>query len=218
MIKLYHVPLSFNSRRVWIALLEKGLNFELIEMKLDGDQFTPEFLKLNPFHHIPMLVDGDFRVIESFAILDYLEAKYPDPPLLPSNPESLAIIKMVQMVIVNEFVGLGMQPLMRKSMQLGEISDEQLAKANKQTQTVLTFLEELLGENPFFGGDSLTLADIVAGTTIPWLNMLGFDLSSYHKINDWIPRLNQRESWQKTQPTQSQIDDFVGRMKARMAK
>lgn len=218
MIKLYHVPLSFNSRRVWIALLEKGLDFELIEMKLDGDQMTPEFIKLNPFHHIPTLVDDDFRVIESFAILDYLEAKYPSPSLLPRDPQSLAIVKMVQMVIVNEFVGLGMQPLMRKSMQLGEISDEQLAKAQKQTQTVLTFLEELLGENPFFGGDSLTLADIVAGTTVPWLNMLGFDLSSYQKINDWIVRLNQRESWQKTQPSQTQIDDFVGRMKARMAK
>ncbi len=218
MIKLYHVPLSFNSRRIWITLLEKGLDFELIEMQLNGDQMTPEFVKLNPFHHIPVLTDGDFRVIESFAILDYLEAKYPTPPLLPKNPESLAIVKMVQMVIVNEFVGLGMQPLMRKSMLLGEISDEQLEKAQKQTATVLNFLEELLGENPFFGGDHLSLADIVAGTTIPWLNMLGFSLNSYPKIQAWIANLNQRESWQKTEPTKTQIDDFVGRMKARMGK
>lgn len=218
MIKLYHVPLSFNSRRIWIALLEKGLDFELIEMQLNGDQMTPEFVKLNPFHHIPVLTDSDFRVIESFAILDYLEAKYPTPPLLPKNPESLAIVKMVQMVIVNEFVGLGMQPLMRKSMQLGEISDEQLEKAQKQTSTVLNFLEELLGENTFFGGEHLTLADIVAGTTIPWLNMLGFSLNSYPKIQAWIANLNKRESWQKTEPTKTQIDDFVGRMKARMGK
>jgi len=218
MIKLYHVPLSFNSRRIWITLLEKGLDFELIEMQLNGDQMTPEFVKLNPFHHIPVLTDGDFRVIESFAILDYLEAKYPNPPLLPKNPESLAIVKMVQMVIVNEFVGLGMQPLMRKSMLLGEISDEQLEKAQKQTSTVLNFLEELLGENLFFGGDHLSLADIVAGTTIPWLNMLGFSLNSYPKIQAWIANLNQRESWQKTEPTKTQIDDFVGRMKARMGK
>jgi glutathione S-transferase len=53
MLKLYHVPISFNSRRVWIALLEKGLQFELIELKLDGDQFQPDFVALNPFHHIP---------------------------------------------------------------------------------------------------------------------------------------------------------------------
>jgi glutathione S-transferase len=218
MIKLYHVPLSFNSRRVWITLLEKGLDFELIEMQLSGDQMTPEFIKLNPFHHIPVLVDGDFRVIESFAILDYLEAKYPNPSLLPKDPQSLAIVKMVQMVIVNEFVGLGMQPLMRKSMQLGELTDEQLTKATNQTATVLTFLEELLGENSFFGGENLTLGDIVAGTTIPWLNMLGFNLEPYTKINQWIARLTQRESWQKTQPTKTQIDDFVGRMKARMGK
>ncbi len=62
MLKLYHQPLSFNSRRVWIALLEKKLQFELVELKLDGDQFSPDFIALNPFHHIPVLVDDGFRV------------------------------------------------------------------------------------------------------------------------------------------------------------
>jgi glutathione S-transferase len=218
MIKLYHIPLSFNSRRVWIALIEKGLDFELIEMNLNGDQMTPEFLKLNPFHHIPVLVDGDFRVIESFAILDYLEAKYPDPPLLPQNPEAIAVTKMVQMVTVNEFVALALQPLMRKSMLLGELSEDQLTKATQQTQTVLTFFEELLGDHPFFGGETLSIADIVAGTTIPWLKMLGFDLEPYGKIQGWIARLTERDSWQQTQPTQEQIDSFVAKMRSRMGK
>ena len=64
MLKLDHVPISFNSRRVWIVLLEKGLKFELVELKLDGDQFQPDFVALNPFHHIPVLVDDGFRVSE----------------------------------------------------------------------------------------------------------------------------------------------------------
>ena len=71
MITLYHTPLSINSRRVWVTLIEKGLEFELKEVSLAGDQFKPEFLALNPFHHIPVLVDGDYRIIESFAMLDY---------------------------------------------------------------------------------------------------------------------------------------------------
>jgi len=50
LLTLYHVPISFNSRRVWIALLEKKLQFELVELKLDGDQFQPDFVALNPFH------------------------------------------------------------------------------------------------------------------------------------------------------------------------
>jgi glutathione S-transferase len=49
MLKLYHSPTSPNSRRVWIALLEKGLEFELIEVKLDGEQFSSKFIEINPY-------------------------------------------------------------------------------------------------------------------------------------------------------------------------
>lgn len=87
MLTSYHTPLSINSRRVWVALLEKNLPFEETVMGLGGDQLQPEFLSLNPFHHIPVLVDDGFTVIESFAILDYLEAKYPAHSLLPTTPE-----------------------------------------------------------------------------------------------------------------------------------
>ena len=72
MLKLYHVPISANSRRVWITLLEKRITFEQVLLKLDGEQLQPEFLEMNPFHHIPVLEDDGFVIIESLAILDYL--------------------------------------------------------------------------------------------------------------------------------------------------
>ncbi len=90
MLKFYHLPLSANSRRVWIALLEKMLAFEEVLLKLDSDQDQPEFLELNPFHHVPVLVDDGFRVVESLAILDYLEAKYPSPSLMPNGTNAIA--------------------------------------------------------------------------------------------------------------------------------
>lgn len=83
MLKLDRAPISPNSCRVWITLLEKGLEFELVEIKLDGEQFKPEFLAINPFNQIPALIDDGFNIVESFAILDYLETKYPTPSLLP---------------------------------------------------------------------------------------------------------------------------------------
>lgn len=89
MLKLYHNPISPNSRRVWVALLEKELEFELVPLALDGEQFQPEFLALNPFHHIPVLVDNGIMVVESLAILDYLEAQYPTPALLPTDAKTL---------------------------------------------------------------------------------------------------------------------------------
>ncbi|UNU22396.1 hypothetical protein D0A34_21080 [Microcoleus vaginatus PCC 9802] len=55
--------------------------FEPIALNLDGDQFKPDFLAINPFHRIPVLVDEDLTVVESLAILDDREAKYPTPAL-----------------------------------------------------------------------------------------------------------------------------------------
>jgi glutathione S-transferase len=69
MLKLYHMPISPNSRRVWITLLEKELEFELVEVKLDGEQFQPEYLAINPFHHIPALVDDLFNLSKTFRYL-----------------------------------------------------------------------------------------------------------------------------------------------------
>jgi len=69
-----------------------------VRIKLDGEQFKPEFLAISPFHHIPALVDDGFNIVESLAILDYLEAKYPTPAMLPKDAKDLAIARMVQLV------------------------------------------------------------------------------------------------------------------------
>ena len=216
MLTLYHLPLSFNSRRVWVALLEKQLDFQLIEMKLNGDQFESSFLELNPFHHIPVLVDDGFRVIESLAILDYLEAKYPTPAFLPKDAQSLAIVRMVAMVTVNE-LSPAMTPLTRKRMDIGEVTPQTIEASKQQIATVLQFLEELLGDLPYFGSEQLTLADFVAGTVVPLLPTMGVSLKDYQGLSKWVKRLRQRESWQQTEPTQETIDAFKTQMRELMA-
>ncbi|MEL6439584.1 MAG: glutathione S-transferase family protein [Cyanobacteria bacterium J06621_8] len=95
MLQFYYHPLSPLSRRVWIALLEKEIPFTPIIINLqDREQFKPEFLALNPFHHVPVIVDQGLRVIESLAILDYLESKYPQHSLLPNDSSQLAKVRM----------------------------------------------------------------------------------------------------------------------------
>ncbi len=98
MLTFYYNPLWPNARRVWLTLLEKGIQFEPILLNLNGDQLQPEYQEINPFHHIPVIVDDGFRVVESLAILDYLEAKYPTPAMLPTEAKALATVRMVQMV------------------------------------------------------------------------------------------------------------------------
>lgn len=206
MITLYNSKISSNTRRVWVALLEKNLEFEEVLIQLNqGEQFKPEFLEINPFHHIPVLIDDGFKVFESLAILDYLEAKYPDPKLMPTDAESIAKVRMVELVTLNELIPPTF-PLMRKTLEF-DVPPEQLEKAKKQVATVLQFFEDQLDKNqPYVIGDRLTLADIVAGTTIPTLHFFGISLEKYPKVNQWCQTLQQRESWQKTTPSPEAID------------
>lgn len=217
MLKLYHVPISFNSRRVWIALLEKGLDFELIPVNLGGDQFKPEFLALNPFHHIPVLVDDDFTVIESLAILDYLEAKYPQPALLPTEAKAIGIVKMVNLVTLNELLP-HITPLIQNSMGFREIESQKVEQHQQSIRTVLSFFEKLLGDKTYFGGDTFSLAEIVAGTVIPLLPNFGVSLKDYPQLNRWCKQLMQRESWQQTQAKPEDIEAFKSTMKKLMAQ
>ena len=214
---LYHVPISFNSRRVWVALLEKGLEFELQDMKLDGDQFQSQFLALNPFHHIPVLVDGEVTVFESLAILDYLEAQYPQPSLLPQHPPTLAKVKMVEMVTVNELV-TSLPPLIRHSLGIVQGDEQVLEGARQKAQTVLSYFEQIMPENNYFGGESITLAEVVLGTITPLLPSFGIPLSSYPRLQQWTKNLSLRESWQKTQATPEQIESFKAAMKKMLTK
>ncbi|MEB3343413.1 glutathione S-transferase family protein [Okeania sp.] len=215
MITLYHTPVSPNSRRVWITLLEKGLEFELVEVKLNGGQFKPEFLAINPFHHIPALVDDGFNVVESLAILDYLEAKYPTPNMLPKEVEELTIVRMVQMVSVNELLP-AINPLISRILDMPGEDTEKVAKAEAKISTVLTFFEKLLGDRPYFGSDNITLADVVAGTIIPLISRGGISLDEYPKVSAWCKNLMTRSSWQNSAATEAAFAEFRSNMLARM--
>ncbi len=203
MLKFYYHPLSVNARRVWVALLEKQVSFEPIPLKLNGDQFQPDFTALNPFQSVPVLLDGEFRVLESLAILDYLEAKYPSPPLVPTPPEAIATVRMVELVAVNELQAATI-PLMKKMVQL-EVTEAQLEVSKTKITTVLAFLASLLGDRTFFAGDFFSFAEVVAGTMVPSLDMFQISLTDYPNLDQWANRLSDRPSWKATNPSPAAI-------------
>lgn len=205
MLTLHHAPISPNSRRIWITLLEKGLEFELVEVNLGGEQFKPDFLAINPFHHIPVLVDDGFNIVESLAILDYLETKYPTPAMLPDQAKELAIVRMVQLVTMNE-LWPAVFSLAPQLLGLPGGDSEKIKQAQQKVATVLTFFENLLDERPYFGSQNLTLAEVTAGTVIPWLPRGGMSLSDYPKLSDWCDRLMARDAWQATEATPEAIE------------
>ncbi|MBN3958417.1 glutathione S-transferase family protein [Nostoc sp. NMS8] len=217
MLTLHHAFISPNSRRVWITLLEKGLEFELVEIQLDGEQFKSEFLTINPFHHIPVLVDDGFNVVESLAILDYLEAKYPTPAMLPKDAKDLAIARMVQLITVNELLP-ATTTFLPQYLGLPGGDAEKIEKALHKIATVLKFFENLLDDRPYFASHNLTLAEVVAGTVVNVLPSVGISLSEYPKLNAWCDRLVARPSWQATEATPEAIEALKSIMVARMAQ
>lgn len=93
MLKLYSFWRSSASYRVRIALALKGLKYEYVPVSLvkdGGEQNAPAYRALNPQGRVPLLVDGDFRIAQSLAILDYLEAIAPQPALVPADAQERA--------------------------------------------------------------------------------------------------------------------------------
>jgi glutathione S-transferase len=213
MLKFYYSRLSINARRVWVTLLEKQLEFEPILLKLNGDQFQPDFLKLNPFHHIPVLVDGDLRIFESLAILDYLEAKFPDPSFMPVKAEDIAKARMIELVTVNELPPISI--VLMKQMLDVAVEEQKIQQARQSMATVLQYFEDSLKEDQtYFIAEKLTYADIVAGTAVAAIPRLGISLEPYPKVAQWLENLNQRSSWQQTALSSEEIEKSKAVMKA----
>lgn len=104
-LKLFNFFRSSSSYRVRIAMNLKGLSYEYEPIHLrrsGGEQFTPEFLDMNPHALVPVLQDGQRRLTQSLAILEYLEELHPTPALLPKDPFSRAQVRAVALSIACE--------------------------------------------------------------------------------------------------------------------
>lgn len=109
---------------------------------------------------------------------------------------------MAQMVANNELSSLVISLI-------GETANSpQLAGTKRKISRILDFLGELLSEDDYFGGDSFSLGDIVAGNAVILAGKLSFDLSQVEKIERWCDRLMEREIWQQTQPNDEQVEIF----------
>lgn len=216
MLKFYYNPISVNARRVWVTLLEKQIPFEPILVNLDGDHLSEDFTAINPLQRIPVVIDNGFRIVESLAILDYLEAKYPTPSLMPSEINAIATVRMVEMIAVNELQPL-MIPLTKQLVGL-EVNPDKVDNARQRITTIIKFYENILAGQSYFVNNQITLADIVAGTLVPSLPQFGLSLDNYPSIKTWSQQLEQRESWQQTSVKPEMIAAAIPNMRAILEK
>ncbi|MGH8287163.1 MAG: maleylacetoacetate isomerase, partial [Steroidobacteraceae bacterium] len=111
---LYTYWRSSASYRVRIALNLKGLEYEprfVHLMREGGEQFAPEYRALNPQSRVPTLVHDDVTITQSLAIIEYLDERFPKPPLLPSDPAGRARVRSLAQLVASDI-----QPLQNTSV------------------------------------------------------------------------------------------------------
>ena len=137
MIKLYDFKSSPNCQRVKIVLAEKNLPYEIVPIDLRAkQQKTPDYLKLNPNGKVPVLTDGDTVLYESCIINEYLDEKYPNPPLLPKEAGAKAKARILIDYGMAHFEG----PYQKLRMELLKEPNEQDAKVIETSKSQLKAL------------------------------------------------------------------------------
>ncbi len=197
MLKLYDFPMSPRARKVRIVLAEKGLQYEKITIDITkGEQKKPEYLAINPYGKVPALQDDGTTVYESTIIMEYLNEKYPNPPLLPADPGQRARARVLMHLGDNAYDGalaaiVGQVFFKPK----GEADQSVIEKAKQDLQTCFERLERELGNNDYLLGSTFTLADICFVTWAPLFGPLQVEVpAQFSRVKAWLTRAQDRPS------------------------
>nr|WP_298683065.1 glutathione S-transferase family protein [uncultured Dongia sp.] len=204
MLKLYVGPLSLFSRKVEIALREKGIAFEREFVAFTQDKGYapkhPAVLAANPKGQVPVLVDGDLSLFDSTVILEYLEDLYPSPPLYPATPQDRARCRLLELD-ADEILFAPVRPLLFRTEPPHPDPARHAANvaAGKAAEAAITSrfadLEKRLGAQDFFCG-SLSVADIALFMTILFTQRLaGPPLAPHASLAAWYRRLLERPAF-----------------------
>lgn len=177
MLTLYDAPRCPYCARVRIVLAEKGVEVETVEVDLED---RPAWIyEKNPTGRVPVLEEDGLALPESRVLMEYLEERFPEPPLLPADPAARALARLP----IERFDSLAAAYYALRRDEAG---------AWDRLQERLADLDSDLAARPFLGGAAYSLADVAY---LPWilrLPGLGVDLAPYAAIRAWVERLAQR--------------------------
>ncbi len=197
---VYGASLSPFVRKVLAYGAEKGLELENKPVGIGSDD--PGFLAASPFRKMPGFSDGDFAISDSSAIIHYLEAKYPEPALIPAGPEARARTIWFDEFADTILCACGAKMFFNRIVAprfLGREGDLEAAdKAEKEElPPILDYLERTIPQGGWLVGDGITLADIAVATAFANLRHLGIaiDPDRYPKVVEFSGRMLARPSF-----------------------
>jgi len=194
-IKLYDFASSPNCQRVKVVLAEKKLPFETVPVDLrQGDQKKADFLKLNPYGKVPVIVDGTTVLYESCIINEYLEEKYPEPALMPKDRAKRAKVRILIDYGLAHLDSAYQKLRQEATKKEPEKNPEALESAKNEVKGLLQRFEREIGDQQYLAGE-FTLAD---ADLIPrFLRLEGFGVlpdSSLPRLSAYVQRIKERPS------------------------
>ncbi|MGO2132933.1 MAG: stringent starvation protein SspA [Halomonas sp.] len=178
------------SHRVRIVLAEKGVAVDIIEV---ADENRPkELADINPYNSVPTLYDRDLVLYESKVMMEYLDERFPHPPLLPVYPVARAQSRLWIHRIEYEWCSR-MEKILTGTKKEAD-------KARKELRESLTGISPIFEERPFFMSDEFTLVDCCLAPVLWRLPILGVELSESKAkpVLEYMERIFEREGFQSS--------------------
>ena len=204
-MKLYMNAMSPNVRRVRLTVAALGLDLE--EKKLDfakGEHKNPEYVALNPNGAVPTLVDGDFVLTESRAIMQYLASKKPESGLLPHDEKARADVVRWQFWDASHFSpqlgAIAFEKLVKPMMGMGEPDQRKIDDALVGFRRFGAVLNKRLDGKKFIVGDALTIADLTVASSLMYAKQTDVPLGEFANVQSWFSRISDTDAWKKTNP------------------
>lgn len=191
------------SHQARIVLAEKGVNYEVVEVT--SDNVPEDLLDLNPYGSVPTLIDRDLVLYEASIVMEYLDERFPHPPLMPVYPVTRGRSRLMMHRIQKEWYS--------QYEVIVNGTEVKAKKARKELQESIMALAPVFASNPYFMSDEFSLVDCVIAPLLWRAEQLGIEISGRGSkaIHDYMERIFERESF-KVSLTEEEREIKMGLM------
>jgi glutathione S-transferase len=202
-MRLYHHPMSSNSRRARMAALQLGVQLELVLVDLaKGEQKSPDFLRLNPNGRVPVLDDDGFILNESHAIMAYLAVRTPGQTLYPAAPQPRADVNRWLFWSAQHWQPavsvLNWERAIKPFLGRGDADPKEVARGEQLVTECARVLDAHLAGKQWVSQGALTLADLALAATLMVTERARLPLAEYENLQAWFSRVRELDAWKQT--------------------
>lgn len=187
---LFSRPTDPHSHRIRLVLAEKGITYDVVD--IEGDDLPEDLIDLNPYNSVPTLVDRELVLYDVRTIMEYLDERFPHPPLMPVDPVNRARFRLFMFHIERDWY---------TQVEVLEQSDDRatLNKAKKELRDAIAATADAFALKPFFGSDEFSLVDCCIAPVLWRLPRYGIELPAQAKsIHKYAENMFSRPSFKNS--------------------